>query len=116
MPGKSRVTSESTVPEGSTVSCAMLRKHRQRQRNRHQTCCRPQLHTVYFMPDSLRALKVKCKANARRNSQTYAASHTPLIRPPVLDPFFDLFTIEVMFKGLLGELHDLVIGGKTQRD
>jgi hypothetical protein len=48
----------------------MLRKHRQRQRNRHQTGCSPQLHALYFMPDSPRALKVKCKANALRNSRT----------------------------------------------
>ncbi len=39
-----------------------------------------------------------------------------MIGAPVLDAFLDLFAIQVLFQGVLGELYDLIVGGKAQAD
>jgi hypothetical protein len=43
-------------------------------------------------------------------------SDAPVVGTPVLDALLDLFTIEVLLEGLLGQRDDFVIGSKTEAD
>ena len=43
-------------------------------------------------------------------------SDAPVVGAPIFDALLDLFTIEVVLEGLLGQRDDFVIGGKTEAD